>query len=84
MLHVYDNRPPLKPLHPDESLLQLKLDRFRNVTTIDLVESLALGSLGSLKTRLDGTIVDGHHRIKVLRERNFDVDKLPRDAIPWS
>ena len=26
-------------------------------------------------------MLDGHHRIKVLRERNVDVDLLPREVI---
>jgi len=76
--------PPLKPLHDDESLLSLKLEKFRKLETEQLVESLAPEQEGSLKTRADGTIVDGHHRVKVLRERDFDVDSLPREVIPRS
>jgi hypothetical protein len=37
--------------------------------------------LGALKARPDGTIIDGHHRIKVLRERGIDVDGLPREMV---
>jgi hypothetical protein len=36
----------------------------------------------ALKTRPDGTMVDGHHRIKILRERGVDVDYLPREIVP--
>jgi hypothetical protein len=43
---------------------------------------LPTGQQGSLKARPDGTIVDGHHRIKVLRDRGVDVDALPREIIP--
>jgi hypothetical protein len=46
------------------------------------MESLKPGQQGSLKTRPDGTIVDGHHRIKILRDRGFDVDSLPRETVP--
>ena len=42
------------------------------------------GQSGSLKTRSDGTIVDGHHRIKILRDRGVDVDSLPREVIAKS
>jgi len=41
-----------------------------------LLASLALGEEGCLKTRRDGTILDGHHRIHVLRSRGIDVDKF--------
>jgi hypothetical protein len=46
-----------------------------------LVDSLVLGHRDSLKTRPDGTILDGHHRIYVLRRRGVDVDALPREII---
>ena len=39
-------------------------------------------SQGSLKVRPEGTILDGHHRIKILRDRGVDVDSLPRELIP--
>lgn len=71
----------LRALHPDHTLLQLKLDQFRCLTTEDLIVSLSPGQAGALKTRVDGTILDGHHRIKVLRERGIDVDQLPREIM---
>ncbi len=71
-------QPPLQPLHADETLIPLKLEQFRKVTTEDLIKSLAPGQSGALKVRPDGTMLDGHHRIKVLRERSIDVDALPR------
>lgn len=71
-------QPPLQPLHADETLIPLKLEQFRKVTTEDLIKSLAPGRSGALKVRPDGTMLDGHHRIKVLRERSIDVDALPR------
>jgi len=49
-----------------------------------LVDSLKPGQAGSLKVRPDGTIVDGYHRIKILRDRGVDVDALPRETIPRS
>ena len=76
-----DDLPPLKPLHPDDSLVPLKLALFENVSTETLVASLALGTKDCLKTRLDGTILDGHHRIYVLRRRGVDVDRLPREVV---
>ncbi len=73
------NQPPLKFLHAETSLIELKLEYFRKVSTEDLIESLKPELKGALKTKPDGTIMDGHHRIKVLFERGVDVDKLPRE-----
>jgi len=75
-------QPPLKSLHPDSSLVVSKLDRYRRLPTKELIESLVPGQEGSLKVRPDRTIIDGHHRIKALRERGVDVDALPREVIP--
>ena len=72
---------PLKPLHSDEKLIPSKLEDFRRISNEVLVDSLRPGQSGSLKARPDGTILDGHHRIKVLRERSIDVETLPREII---
>ena len=73
--------PLLKPLHPETSLIQSKLDYFSRLSTDDLMLSLQVGQKTSLKTRPDGTILDGHHRIAILRSRGVDVDVLPREII---
>lgn len=73
--------PPLKSLHAEASLHASKLARIRKASTEDLVASLAPPHKDCLKTRRDGTILDGHHRVFVLRERGVDVDRLPRDVI---
>ncbi len=73
------NQSPLKFLHSESSLIELKLDYFRKISTKDLIESLKPELEGTLKTKPDGTIIDGHHRVKVLRERGVDVNKLPRE-----
>ncbi len=72
---------PLKSLHSDGSLSQPKLAAFRKLSTEDLIGSLRPGEPGALKVKPDGTIMDGHHRIYVLRERGEDIDALPRE--PW-
>lgn len=74
--------PPLKPIHSDDSLIRSKLDGYGKLSTPELLDSLKPGQQGSLKARPDGTMVDGHHRIKVLRDRGIDVDSLPRDIVP--
>jgi hypothetical protein len=46
-----------------------------------LKASLAPGQKGSLKARVDGTVLDGHHRLTVLVERGENIDRLPREII---
>lgn len=74
--------PPLKSLHPDSSLSQVKLAQFSKLSTDELLDSLRPGSPGSLKTRPDGTVIEGHHRLAVLRDRGVDIEALPREIIP--
>jgi hypothetical protein len=71
----------LKPLHPDSSLSKAKLEEYAKASTPDLIDSLAPGQRGSLKVRPDGTMVDGHHRVRILRGRGVDVDALPREIV---
>ncbi len=76
------NQPPLKSLHAESSLIQSKLALFRKLSTQELIETLEPGQPGALKTRPDGTMMDGHHRVFILWERGVDVDALPREFIP--
>lgn len=73
--------PSLRFLHDEASLNRVKLEGFRRMTTGELKFSLMPGEPGCLKTRPDGTLLDGHHRITVLKERGEDVNKLPREAL---
>jgi hypothetical protein len=73
--------PPLKPLHAESSLNSVKLEQFRKLSTSEILESLKTGQSCSLKARPDGTLMEGHHRVKVLRERGVDVDSLPREIV---
>jgi hypothetical protein len=75
-------QPRLRSLHHDILLSQTKLRRFSMLSNDVLMESLKPGQRGSLKTRPDGTLLDGHHRVTVLRERGINVDALPREVIP--
>jgi hypothetical protein len=76
--------PPLQSLHDRSLLNQTKLNQYARLTTAELMRSLARGEPGSLKVHDDGTILDGHHRIAILRERGIDVDQLPREVLPKS
>jgi hypothetical protein len=64
------SHPPLRALH---AVNAVKITQFEKMTTEDLNRSLALGDRDCLKARPDVTIMDGHHRIEVLRRRNIDV-----------
>jgi len=74
-------QPPLKSLHADGSLIQSKLRQLDKLATQELIDSLQPGQPGSLKVRPDGTILDGHHRIYILRKRGVEVDSLPREIV---
>jgi hypothetical protein len=73
--------PPLKPLHPDSSLNVVKLIQMDRLSTAPLLSSLVPGEEGCLKTRPDGTILEGHDRICILRQRGVKVDNLPREIV---
>jgi hypothetical protein len=73
--------PPLKPLHSEALLSNVKLEMFRKRSTQELLDSLSPGQPGSLKVRPDGTMIDGHHRIKILVSRGVDFDSLPREIV---
>ena len=74
--------PPLRFLHSEAVLSPVKLAQFRAMATTLLIESLRPGQIGALMTRADGTVLEGHHRLAVLRERGIDVDALPREVRP--
>jgi len=73
--------PPLKPLHPETSLSPAKLAKMECLDTDVLMHSLMPGQKDCLKTRPDGTILDGHHRVHILRKRGVDVEALPREIV---
>jgi hypothetical protein len=73
--------PSLKPLHPDSALSPAKLAQLEKLSTETLKQSLLQGQPHYLKTRSDGTILDGHHRVYILRERGGEIETLPRDIV---
>lgn len=73
--------PPLQALHLNSALSRAKLFHYGRLTTEALIRSLEPGQSGALKVRPDGTVIDGHHRIAILRERGVDVDRLPREVL---
>ena len=80
-------KPPLRRIHGDalyeqDSDARRSLDYHRTRTTEEIVESLRPGADESLKVKPDGRIFQGNTRIKVLEERGYPVNDLPRDPIP--
>jgi hypothetical protein len=73
--------PPLKPLHLETLLSPAKLTKMEFLETDVIKHSLMPGQKDCLKTRPDETILDGHHRVYVLRKRGVDVDALPREIV---
>jgi hypothetical protein len=73
--------PPLLSLHADGSLNKGKLEKIERLSTEALCASLVPPLKDCLKTRRDGTILVGHHRIYILRQRGVDVNVLPRDVV---
>jgi hypothetical protein len=74
-------QPPLQPLPPDDKLSPAKLQKYGKQSDQELIDTLRPGQEGALKARPDGTMLDGHHRIKILRDRGVDVDALPREIV---
>jgi hypothetical protein len=83
-IRVAGDLPPLKRLHPDstyESDQKAKgsLNYWRRQSTEGIVESLKPGSEQSRKVYPSGSVADGNTRIKVLQERGYDLNSLPRE-----
>jgi hypothetical protein len=71
----------LRYLHSEGSLNGGKLAALRRLPTDVIQSSLEPGQAGALKTRPDGTVLDGHHRLTILAERGVDIDQLPREIM---
>jgi hypothetical protein len=78
--------PPLRRIHSDQTLesgsSRFSLEYWRKQPTDDIVKSLQPGNAEALKVKPDGRILNGNTRIKVLEERGFDIDSLPREVLP--
>jgi len=73
---------PLKRFHPDSSYeirrYRISLEYWRKRGTQEIVRSLAADQPQPLIVRGDGTVMQGNTRIKVLEERGYNVNALPR------
>jgi hypothetical protein len=78
-------RSSLRRIHADETLesgvSRFSLVYWRQRKNEEIIESLRPGSSEALKVKLDGRILNGNVRIKVLEERGFDVNSLEREIV---
>ena len=78
--------PPLRRIHSDRTLetgsSRIALEYWRQQPTAAIVQSLQPGHIEALQVKPDGRIMNGNTRIKVLEERGFDINSLPREVIP--
>ena len=76
---------PLQRIHPDATYqsgtAKLALEHWRKQPTSAIIRSLAPGGREALQVKPDGRIMNGNTRIKVLDERGFDVNSLPREIV---
>jgi hypothetical protein len=77
--------PPLRRIHSDQTLAtgssRIALEYWRQQPTDDIVQSLQPGNIEALQVKPDGRIMNGNLRIKVLEERGFDMNSLPREVL---
>jgi hypothetical protein len=77
--------PPLRRIHSDQTLeagaSRLALAYWRQQSTAAIVQSLQPGNIEALTVKSDGRIMNGNTSIKVLEERDFDINSLPREVL---
>lgn len=78
-------QPPLKRIHPDttyasDPVARASLGYWRTRPTEEILNSLRAGP-EALKVKLDGRMMNGNTRTKVLEERGIEIDSLPREII---
>ena len=85
-----ESLPPLRLLHSEQTFATrrylLSLEYWRGQTTESIVRSLLPKSADPgyqefLKVRDDGLIFQGNTRVKVLQERGYNLDLLPRHRL---
>jgi RHS repeat-associated protein len=71
--------PILRFLHGRDT--QSNIDSIRKMSTEDIIESLKPGPNNpeSLQVKMNGTVMNGNTRLRVLEERGIDIQNLPRD-----
>jgi len=77
--------PKLKGIHAKETLTsgsnKYSYDYWSKQSTDDIVKSLKSGQEEALRVKPDGRIWNGNTRTTILRERGFDINTLPYEAL---
>lgn len=81
------SNPPLRRIHPDSTYegdpeAKSSLEYWRTRPTAEIVASLVPGGQDPLLVKADGRMMNGNTRTKVLEERGFDINGLPREVLP--
>jgi hypothetical protein len=82
------HQPRLLRIHSDATYTadpeaRASLDYWRTRPTEEIVDSLEPGRDQPLITRKDGRIYQGNTRTKVLEERGYDTNSLPRTVLDY-
>jgi hypothetical protein len=79
-------QPPLQLIHSDVVFHsgpgRMSLAFWQTRSTHEIVDSLQPGRREALRVKPDGRVMNGNTRVKVLTEKGFDVDSLPREMAP--
>ena len=77
--------PPLRRIHGDDVYLRGRgrraLQFWRAQPTDTIVKSLQPREPEALRVKADGRVMNGNTRLKVLEERGYNVNGLPREEL---
>lgn len=75
----------LRLIHSNEALengiARFSLAYWRKKSDAEIIDSMKMGRIESLKIKSDGRILNGNVRCKILMERGFDINKLEREVV---
>lgn len=86
-LPLMPQSPKLKRIHPDATYAtdpgaRASLNYWRGRPTPEIIDSLRPGGPDPLVAKQDGRMMNGNTRTKVLEERGYDINTLPREELP--
>ena len=77
---------PLRRIHSNQTLTsgsnRYGYESLQQLSTQQIIDSLAPGAPDPLLVRPDGSIFDGNTRTLILEQRGIDVNTLPRTILP--
>jgi RHS repeat-associated protein len=77
------NQADLKLIHSEETIKsgsnRSSYDYWKSKSTDEIVKSLRPGENEALRAKADGAVMNGNTRLQVLGDRQFDINKLPRE-----